>query len=257
MLDSTTTQNTTNPVSDNTSSVPTFASLFTAMLVLAAGVLIALLVTLGVWFISMIGEPGGVMDKAEAMLWLYFLLVPIAIAGAYWLSLFKLRHVEALHTWLEALGFSFVFLLVIPVFMGIGGYVLHILQLPSFGDSPNPWAALVLFVTIPALILYALLELLVTSGIAVGVAAAFANWRKVRAEHLSGRGWLEFLLVLGCVTVVALLTGLAFVYFQDAFFILIPVPGAIVAGIASWTMYRTLKKAELVRPTPTGIASES
>jgi hypothetical protein len=254
MLNSTPVQNPHTPFSDDTSTIPTSATLFIAPLVLAAGVVAALPITIGVWFLSMTGEPGEAMDKAEAMLWLYFLLVPIGIAGAYWLSLVRMRRVEALRTWLEALGFSFAYLLVMPVLLGVGSYVLHTLHLPNLGASSNPWSALVLFVDIPALILYALLEALLTSGIALGVAARFTDWRKVRAAHLAGHGWLDVLLVLGSVTVVTLLTGVAFAYFQDAFFIFVPVPGAILVGIASWMMYRTLQKAELARSTSTKTA---
>ncbi len=262
MLNITPVQSTHTPFSDDTPSSKALAC--TGLL--GAAALGALLITFGAWFISMFGESGEVMDKTAAALLFYFMLVPITVAGAYWLSLFRLRHVEVLRTWLEALVFSFFFLLVIHVLLGAGAYVLQLQHLPSFGDSSNQWVALVLYVEIPALILYALLEALVTSGIALGVAPMFTDWRKVRAAHLPGRGWLDFLLVLGCVTVVALLMGLAFVYFytffQDAFtllllLVLILVPGAIVASIASWTTYRTLQKAELARPTRTGTASEA
>ena len=257
MLNSTPVQNTHTPFSDDTTSVPAFATLFIALLVLGAGSVAVLPITVGVWFLSMIGEPNEVMDKAEALLWLYFLLAPIGIAGAYWLSLFRLRHVEALRTWLEALGFSFAYLLVMPVLLGVGSYVLQTLHLPSLGESSNPWSALPLFVDIPALILYALLEALVISGIALGVATKFTDWHGVRVEHLPGRVWLDVLLVLGCVTVVTLLTGLAYAFFQGAslVFILIPVPGVIIAGIASWTTYRALQKAELARQIPTKTTS--
>jgi hypothetical protein len=67
-----------------------------------------------------LGASNDVLDKTEVLLWLSFLLVPISIAGAYWLALFRLRSVKALRTWLETFGFSLFYWLVIPILLGVG-----------------------------------------------------------------------------------------------------------------------------------------
>ncbi len=67
----------------------------------------------------------------------------------------------------------------------------------------------------------------------------------VGVAHLPGRGWLEFLLVLGCATVATLLSGLAFVCLT--MLSLIPLPAAFLAAVAAWTIYRTLLHAVLAR----------
>jgi hypothetical protein len=261
MLNNTPVHSTSTPFSNDTPASKAFVSIA----LLGGAAIGAVLITFVAWFLSMTGEPGEAMDKAAAALFFYLMLAPIALAGAYWLSLFRLRQVKALRTWLEALGFSFVFLPGMHILLGVGAYVLQLLHLPSFGDSANPWAGLVLYVEVPALLLYALLVALATSGLALGIAVMFTDWHNVRAAHLPGRGWLDCLLVLGCVTLVALLTGLAFVYcyayFQDAFIpllvVLIAVPGAMVASLAAWTTSRTLQKAVPVKPTPTGTVREA
>ncbi len=235
-----------------------------ALLVLGVGAVAGAITILPAWFLSMSVIPAEVIDKAEVMLWLYFLLVPIATAGAFWIQLFRLRSVKGRRSWLEALGFSFVFLLVMPILLGMGAYALQMQHLPSFGDSSNPWSAFVLYVQAPTLMLYALLEALITSGVAYGSAKLFADWDMIRDKKLPGRAWLEFLLVFGCVTLAAFLTGLAFVFcnafWQDAFgsmfmYVFIPVPGLIVACIASWTTYRRLRKVEPVKSNSTGNVS--
>ena len=58
------------------------------------------------------------------------------------------------------------------------------------GSVHNPWWILALFGQIPALILYAVLLALVTSGIALGFAAMFVDWRKVRDADLPSVGGL-------------------------------------------------------------------
>jgi hypothetical protein len=119
----------------------------------------------------------------------------------------------------------------------------------STGAIGGPWDIIMLVSEAPGLILYAVLLALGTSGIALASALFFAKWDKVREAHLPDRGWLEFLLVLGCVTIATLLTGLAYVYITILG--LIPVLGAILAVIAAWTTYRTLLYAGLARSTST------
>ncbi len=119
----------------------------------------------------------------------------------------------------------------------------------SPGAIGGHWDNIMLAGEMSGLILYAVLLVLGTSGISPGSALFFARWDKVREAHLPSRGWLEFLFVLGCVTVSTLLTSLALVYL--AFMALIPVLGATLAGIAAWTTYHTLLYAGLARPTST------
>ncbi len=124
--------------------------------------------------------------------------IPISSAGAYWLALFRLRRVQALRTWLEALGFCLIYWLVMPILLGIGSYALQTFQLlnQSTAISPGaiggPWDNIMLAGEIPGLILYAVLLALGTSGIALGSALFFARWDKVREAHLPSRAWLEF-----------------------------------------------------------------
>ena len=129
-----------------------------------------------------------------------------------------------------------------PMLLGLGGHALQTLQLfnqstaipPGSFGSPNVGYYHVLRRG-AGLILYVVLLALCTSGIALGFGLFFARWDKVREAHLPSRGWLEFLLVLGCITVASLLTGLAFVYLT--MLSLIPVLAAILAAIAAWTTY--------------------
>jgi hypothetical protein len=224
-----------------------------------AGIVVvgAVMLSFPLWMFSLraFGATNEVLDKAEGILWLSFLLLPISSAGAYWLALFRLRHIKALRTWLETFGFSLVYWLVMPILLGVGSYALQAFQLLnqntaiSPGAIGGPWDTIMLAGEAPGLILDAVLLALGTSGIALGFALFFAKWDKVREAHLPGRGWLEFLLVLGCVTVATLLTGLAFMYLT--MLSLIPVLGAILAAIAAWTTYRTLLYAGLARPTST------
>jgi len=213
------------------------------------------------WMFSLraFGASNDMLDKAEGMLWLSFLLVPIASAGAYWLALFRLRSVKRLRTWLETFVFSLVYWLVMPILLGAGLYALQALQLLnqntaiSPGAIRGPWDNIILAGEAPGLILLAVLIARCTSGIGLGAAWSFARWDKVQEAHLHSRGWLEFLLVLGCVTIATLLTGLEFVYLTmlNTTLSLIPFPAAILAAIAAWTTYRTFLHAGLARPSST------
>ncbi len=222
-------------------------------------VVVATMLSFPLWMFSLraLGASNDVLDQTEGMLWLSFLLVPISCAGAYWLALFRLRRVKAIRTLIETFLFSLVYWLVMPMLLGLGGYALQTLQLlnqntaisPGALGSPNLWGTIMFFGQAPGLILYVVLLALCTSGIALGSALFFASWDEVREAHLPGRGWLEFLLVLGCTTVATLLTGLTFMYLT--MLSLIPVLGAILAVIAAWMTYRTLLNAGLARPTST------
>ena len=210
---------------------------------------------IGMYSLGAFGATNEMFYKAEWIPLLPLLLVPISSAGAYWLALFRLRRIKALRTWLETLGFCLVYWLVMPILLGVGSYAMQTFQLLnqntaiSPGSIGGPWDIIMLAGEAPGGILDAVLLALCTSGITLGSALFFARWDKVREARLPSRGWLEFLLVLGCVTVATLLTGLAFVYL--AFMSLIPVLGATLAGIAAWTTYRTLLYAGLARPTST------
>ncbi len=244
MLNSTPMQNTTRISTDATTSAQAVGT------TLVAGVLVggAVLLSLPLYMFSLwvFGASNDVLDKAEGILWLSFLLVPIASAGAYWLALFRLRRVTALRTWLETLGFSLLYWLVMPIVLGLGSYALqalHLLNQNTFvspGAVGGPWDTVLLVGEAPGLILYAVLLALGTSAIAFGAARYFAWWYLVREAHLKGHGWLEFLLVLLSSMVVTLLAGVEFMYLT--MLSLVPVLGAMLAGIAAWTTYRTLQK---------------
>jgi hypothetical protein len=215
----------------------------TVMLGMAA--LLALLPTAVLWMISLgfFGTTPALLDKAEAMLWLSFLLVPLAIAGTYWLSLLRLRQVETFRAWLEAAGLALIYLLGMPLLVGSGGYALQALHLLDPSTGNNPAVFLTLFGEVPALLLFAVLLTLVTSGIALGFALKFADWHEVRYADLPCRGWLDFLLVLGSISVAALLAGLVFLYLPAGLglYISVALPGAIIGTIASWRTYHVLQ----------------
>ena len=251
MSDHITVQNTTPVSKYATTSERAISSTVLAGLV----VVVAVILSFPLWMFSLraLGASNDALDKAEGMLWLSFLLVPICSAGAYWLALFRLRHVKALRTWLETFGFSLFYWLVMPILLGVGSYALQTFQLlnqsTAFppGAIGGPWNTIIFAGEAPGLILFAVLLALCTSGIGLGFGLYFARWDKVREAHLPGRGWLEFLLVLGCVTVASLLTGLTFVYLT--MLSLIPFLAAILAAIAAWTTYRTLLHAGLAWPS--------
>ncbi|HXZ03515.1 MAG TPA: hypothetical protein VEH81_01710 [Ktedonobacteraceae bacterium] len=233
-------------------------------LVAGVVVVVAVMLTFPLWMFSLrvFGASNDMLDKAEGMLWLSFLLVPIASAAAYWLALFRLRSEKMLRTWLETFVFSLVYWLVMPILLGAGLYALQALQLLnqntaiSPGAVAGPWDTMILAGEAPGLILFAVLIALCTSGIGLGAAWFFARWDKVQEAHLHSRGWLEFLLVLGGVTIATFLTGLEFVYLTmlNTTLSLIPVPAAMLAGIAAWTTYRTFLHAGLTAPSATGTA---
>jgi hypothetical protein len=220
-------------------------------------VIVAVMLSFPLWMFSLraFGASNDMLDRAEGILWVSFLLVPISCAGAYWLALFRLRRVKAFRSWLETFGFSLVYWIVMPILLGAGLYALQAFQLlnQSTAISPGaiggPWDNIMLAGEAPGLILYIVLMALCTSGIALCSALFFATWDKVREAHLPSRGWLEFLLVLGSVTLATLLMGLTFVYLT--MLSLIPLLAAILAAVAAWTTYRTLLYAGLARPTST------
>ena len=122
------------------------------------------------------------------------------------------------------------------------------------GNLDSPWYLLPLVGEAPELILYAVLQAVCTSAIALVSAWLFAKWDKVREAHLPGHGWLEFLLVLGCVTITTLLTVLLAMYVEGYAVFLVAVPAAALAGIAAWTTYRMLRRAGLTAPSSMGTA---
>src|SRR5271157_45382 len=73
---------------------------------LGAGAFIALLLAYPLWMALLGDAPFDTLYAAHPMLRLYSLIVPLAIAGAYWLALLRLRRVRALQTWFEAVGLS-------------------------------------------------------------------------------------------------------------------------------------------------------
>ncbi len=227
----------------------------TTTVIAGVAVGVALMLTLPLWGFSLraLGASDEMLDRGEGFLWASFMLVPISSAGAYWLVLFRLRSTNVLRAWLETVGFCLTYWFVMPIVLGAGSFALQSLQLlnQSTGISPGaiggPWDNIMLAGEIPGLILYVLLLALFTSAIGLCSALFFADWDKVREAHLPGRGWLEFLLVLGCATVATLLTGLAFVYLT--MLSLIPLLAAILAVIAALTTYRTFLQSGLAKPT--------
>jgi hypothetical protein len=233
----------------------------TTTIVAGVAVVVAVMLAFPLWMFSLraLGASDEMLDKGEGFLWLAFMLVPISSAGVYWQALFRLRSVKALRTWLETLGFCLLYWIVMPIVLGAGLYALQALQMlnQSTAISPgaisSPWVNLLLAGEIPGVILYIVLLALLSSGIGLGSALYFARWDKVREALLPSRGWLEFLLVLGCATVAALLMGLAFVYLT--MLSLIPLLAAILAAIAAWTTYRTFLNAGLAGPSSPKTAS--
>ena len=257
MSDNITVQHTT-PVSSHEYATDSGRALTTTGL--AGGVVIVEdLLSFPLWMFSMrvTGASNDILDQAEGMLWLSFLLIPICCAGAYWLALFRLRRVKALRASIECLVFSLLFWFAMPLILGAGSYALQTLQLlnqntalsPGSVGTPNLGATLTFFAHAPGLILYMVLLALCSSGIGLGAALFFARWDKVREVHLPGHGWLQILLVLGCVIVATLITGLAFVYLT--MLSLLPILAAVLATIAAWTTYRTFLNAGLVGPSST------
>ena len=251
----------------NTALVPeatTSERAITATGLAGAVVVVAVFLSFPLWWVSLraLGASNDVLDKAEGMLWLSFLLIPICSAGAYWLALFRLRRVDTKRTLIETFVFSLAYWLVMPLVLGVGLYALQTLQLlnqntaisPGAVGSPSLVGTLAFIGEAPGLILYIVLLALCTGGIGLGAALYFASWDDVRETHLPGHGWLEILLVLGSTIVTTLLSGLAFVYLSTLS--LLPILAAVLATIAAWTTYRTFRHAGLARPTSKQIASE-
>jgi len=255
MSDNITVQHAT-PVSHYTTSAE---RVMTTTVVAGGAVVVVVLLSFPLWMFSLrvLGASNDILDQAEGILWLSFLLTPICCAGAYWFALFRLRHVKAIRAFIEAFVFSLLYWLAMPLLLGAGSYVLQALQLlnqstalsPGSVGTPNIGATLTFFAHAPGLILYMVLLALCASGIGLGAALFFASWDKVREVHLPGHGWLQFLLVLGCSIAATLLTGLAFVYLT--MLSLLPLLAAVLATLAAWTTYRTFLHAGLARPSST------
>ena len=222
---------------------------------LGVGAFVALVLAYPLWMALVNDSPFDARNAAHSMLKLYGLIVPIAIAGAYWLALLRLRRVGALQAWFETIGLSFLYFIGIGALMGVGSYYLTGYALAPTLDQP--WWVFTLFSQVPQMILYALILLLGCATIALGFAWLFARWHEARLAHLPGSGWLDFLLVFGVGSVVLLLTGLTFAYIPENFFMLFIVPGATMSTLVSWWMYRTMFKAWQNMPAPTELAAET
>jgi hypothetical protein len=222
---------------------------------LGAGAFIALLLASPLWT-ALLGDALIVTrSTAYPMLQLYQLIVPIAIAGTFWLALLRLRRVGALQTWLETIGLSFLYFIGTGAVMGVGSYYLSGYSLPPTLD--HPWWVFTVLSEVPQMLLYALILVVGSATIALCFALMFARWSEVRLAHLPGSGWQDFLLVFGVGSVVLILTGLAFAYIPENFFVIFIVPGAILATLVSWWTYRTMFKAWQNMPATTDIAAES
>ena len=217
MLDNITVQNTT-PVSKYAT---TSERVISTTIVAGVVVVVAVMLSFPLWMFSLraLGASDEMLDKAEGFLWLAFLLVPISSAGSLLAGAVQVAQCKSVTHLAGNVGVLLALLDCDAHRIGsralcsaslatcsIKAQQFHQVQLSS------PWVNLLLAGEIPGLILYIVLLALLTSGIGLGSALYFARWDKVREAHLPSRGWLEFLLVLGCATVAALLTGLAFVY---------------------------------------------
>jgi len=247
--------NITQPPIDPFSEVATPKKVMTSTVWLGVVAGLALPITFILVLVMTVFAPAAdFMDAAEGMAWLYVLMVPTVLAGAYWLALLRLRRVSTLQTWLEGVALSIVFLVVTGAVMGVGSYYLY---MPRFERASSlldtPWWVLTLFVEAPGPILYVALLAMLTSGVGVGFASLFARWDVLRLHaHLPSRGWLDFLLVFGSGSLMLLLTGVIYIAVPgaDTFLLLPLLPGALVGVFASWLTYRQMKRAGLVRPSP-------
>lgn len=222
---------------------------------LGVGAFIALVLAYFLWMALLNDSPFDTRYAAHSMLQLYGLIVPVAIAGAYWLALLRMRRVGVLQAWFETIGLSLLYFVGIGALMGVGIYYLNGYALAPTLDQP--WWVFTLFSQVPQMILYALILVLGSATIALGFALLFARWQEVRLAHLPSSGWRDFLLVFGVGSVVLLLTGLTFAYIPENFFMLFIVPGAIMSIFVSWWMYRTMFKAWQNMPATTELAAET
>jgi hypothetical protein len=243
------TQNNTNTFYTN----PTRATWTTVGL--GVGAFIALVLTNYLWWASTGNASFDTLTTTYPILQLYSIIVPIAIAGAYWLALLRLRRVSVLQTWLETVGLSLVYFVVIGALMGVGNYYLRGYYLPP--TLEHPWWVFTAFSEVPLMILYALILVLGVPTIALGFASMFARWHDVRLVHLPSNGWLDFLVVLGIGSLALLLIGLAFAYIPEKFFLIFILPGAIMSIFVSWWMYRTMFKAWQNMSATTELAEET
>ena len=255
MLNNTTLQNDTD-TQNNTNTFytdPTRATWTTVGL--GVGAFVALVLAYNLWWALLGNASFDTLNAAYPMLQLYSLIVPIAIAGAYWLALLRLRRVRALQTWLETVGLSLLYFVGIGTLMGVGNYYLRGYYLPP--TLEHPWWVFTAFSEVPLMILYALMLVLGVPTIALGFASMFARWHDVRLVHLPSNGWLDFLVVLGIGSVALLLIGLAFASIPEKFFLIFILPGAIMSTLVSWWMYRTMFKAWQNIPATTELAAET
>ncbi len=260
MFNNTALQNDTN-TQNNTNTFYTDTTRATWTTVgLGVGAFVALLLVYPLWMALLGDAPFKTLYAAYPMLRLYRLLVPLAIAGAYWLALLRLRRVGALQAWLETVGLSLLYFVGTGALMGVGSYYLTGYALPP--TLYNPWWVFTTFAEVPQMMLFALILVAGSATIALGFASLFARWHEVRLAHLPGSGWRDFLIVFGVGSVVLLLTGLAFTglgfaYIPENFFVLFIVPGAIMSIFVSWWMYRTMLKAWQNMPATTELAAET
>jgi hypothetical protein len=258
MLNNNTLQNDTN-TQNNTFYTDTTRATWTTV-GLGVGAFVALLLVYPLWMALLNDAPFKTLYLAYPMFKLYRLLVPLAIAGAYWLALLRLRRVGVLRAWLETVGLSLLYFVGTGALMGVGSYYLAGYDLPP--TLYNPWWVFTTFTEVPQMMLFALILVAGCATIALGFAPLFARWHEVRLAHLPGSGWRDFLIVFGVGSVVLLLMGLAFprlafASLPENFFILFIVPGAIASILVSWWMYRTMFKAWQNMPATTELAAET
>lgn len=222
---------------------------------LGVGAFLALVLTYNLWWALINNASFDTRVTAYPILQLYTIIVPIAIAGTYWLALLRLRRVRALRTWLETVGLSLVYFVGIGALMGVVNYYLRGYYLPA--TLENPWWVFTASSAVPLMILYALIVVLGVPTLALCFALMFAHWHEARLVHLPTNGWLDFLVALGIGTVVLLLTGLAFAYIPEQFFLVFILPGAIMSILVSWWEYHTMFKAWQNVPVTTEPAAET
>ena len=85
---------------------------------LGAGLVVvgAIIISPGIFMfaLNVFGATETMRDNAERAISYAFLLVPLCSAGAYWMALFMLRHVNMLLAWLTTLGFCLLYWFVMP-----------------------------------------------------------------------------------------------------------------------------------------------
>lgn len=250
MFDDTSLQNNTTTFYTNPMRV------ISATLLLGLGALIVFILVLFLWMMllgyapselpnitSDVNALSNVGYEAQTILLLFAHMVPLAIAGAYWLALLRLRRRRALRVWLEGIGFSLLYLVGTGIFAGVESYyfVWTNYYLPPALD--HPWWFFTLFGEVPQMLPYVLILALSSATIALGIALLFARWREVRLACLPSRGGRDFLFVFGIVSIVTFLAELAYAFIPDRYFEVYFAPAVIIGVIVSCRTYHVLHRA--------------